>query len=92
MNDALIRLVQEKAFQALVDMQDAGALTLGDLGFIVSKVGQVAVQQKKWMAEVKRRAEAAAQRVEKVARKGGLSEEAVAAIRREILGTTPTAG
>jgi hypothetical protein len=86
MNDALIRLVQEKAFQALVDTQDAGDRTLADLGRIVSKVDAVAMQQKKWMAEVKRRVEAAAAKVETVARKGGLREEAVEAIRRENLG------
>ncbi len=48
--------------------------------------GKTAIAQKQWMAKVRERADAAAEKVEKVARRGGLSGEAVETIRREILG------
>lgn len=89
MNDALIRLVQQKAFDVLMALESEQAAEDTDLvglGMMVSKLGQAAVAQKKWQDQVRRRAEAAADRAEAVARKGGLSPEAVRTIRQEILG------
>ena len=52
----------------------------------VAELGRASVVQKKWQAEVRTKAEAAASQVEKIAKKGGLDADTVAEIRREILG------
>ena len=51
-----------------------------------AELGKASVVQKKWQAEVRAKAEAAASQVEKIAKKGGLDAATVAEIRREILG------
>ncbi len=61
-------------------------MTLADLGHMVARLGKTAIAQKQWMAKVREKAEAAAANVEMVARKNGISGEAVETIRREILG------
>jgi len=42
--------------------------------------------QKRWQAEWKEKVEAAAARVDKIAKKGGMSQTTADEIRREILG------
>ncbi|MNL49481.1 hypothetical protein D3C87_1724180 [compost metagenome] len=53
---------------------------------MIVKLNAIGVAQKKWAAEVRQKVAAAAQEVEKVARAGGLSDEALATIRAKILG------
>lgn len=83
-NEALMRLVQEHLFKML--MAQDGKIDLPKVAKAVAELGRAAVVQKKWQAEVRSKAEAAAQAVEKIARKGGLNAETVSEIRREILG------
>ena len=83
-NEALMRLVQEHLFKLL--MAKDGKIDLPKVAKAVAELGRAAVVQKKWQAEVRAKAEAAAQNVEKIAKKGGLNADTVAAIRREILG------
>ncbi|MCY1298822.1 hypothetical protein D9M69_473510 [compost metagenome] len=83
-NEALMRLVQEHLFKLL--LSDEGKMDLPKVAKAVAELGRAAVVQKKWQAEVRAKAEAAASQVEKIARKGGLNAETVAEIRREILG------
>ncbi|MEE1950987.1 DUF3486 family protein [Pseudomonas alcaligenes] len=83
-NEALMRLVQEHLFKLL--MARDGKIDLPKVAKAVAELGRAAVVQKKWQAEVRAKAEAAAQNVEKIAKKGGLNADTVAAIRREILG------
>jgi hypothetical protein len=83
-NEALMRLVQEHLFKLL--MSQDGKIDLPKVAKAVAELGRAAVVQKKWQAEVRAKAEAAAQNVEKIAKKGGLNADTVAAIRREILG------
>lgn len=83
-NEALMRLVQEHLFKLL--MAQDGKLDLPKVAKAVAELGRAAVVQKKWQAEVRAKAEVAAQAVEKIAKKGGLNADTVAAIRREILG------
>lgn len=83
-NEALMRLVQEHLFKML--MAQDGKIDLPKVAKAVAELGRAAVVQKKWQAEVRAKAEAAAQAVEKIARKGGLNTDTVAEIRREILG------
>lgn len=83
-NEALMRLVQEHLFKLL--MSDEGKIDLPKVAKAVAELGRASVVQKKWQAEVRTKAEAAASQVEKIAKKGGLDAATVAEIRREILG------
>jgi hypothetical protein len=83
MSDALIRLVQQKAFDSLLKMDE---LTTKDIGLLVSRLSNATVRQRQWAAEVREKASAAAAAVEKIAKKGGLSASAVNEIRSQILG------
>lgn len=84
MNDALIRLVQQKAFDVLVKME-AGA-SIKDIGLMVARLSNATVKQKQWQTEVRAKAVVAADEVEEIAKKGGLSDEAAELIRQKILG------
>ncbi len=85
-NEALMRLVQEHLFNLL--MADGGKMDLPKVARAVAELGKASVTQAKWRAEVRAKAEAAAEAAAKIGRKGGLSEESVAEIRRKILGIT----
>lgn len=87
MNEALIRLVQERLFKVLIEMEvDPSKINLGSLTKGIATLARASVKQKEFEQEVRARASAAAEAVEKIARKGGLSSDAVDTIRREILG------
>jgi len=86
MNDALIRLVQEKTFQALVEMEDAGEIALHKVGRMIADLSRSSIAQKRWMAETREKAKAASDEVVTLARRSGLSEEKAEEIRRKILG------
>lgn len=83
-NEALMRLVQEHLFKLL--LTEGGQIDLPKVAKAVAELGRASVVQKKWQAEFREKAEAAAAKVEKIAKKGGLNAETVAEIRREILG------
>ncbi len=84
MNDALIRLVQQKAFDTLLKMEEGASMK--EIGLMVARLSNATVKQKQWAAEVRAKAESAAAAVEKIAKKGGLSAAAVKEIRSQILG------
>lgn len=84
MNDALIRLVQQKAFDALLKMGEGASIK--DIGLTVARLSNATVKQKQWAAEVRDKAATAADAVERIAKKGGLSPAAVNEIRSRILG------
>lgn len=83
-NEALMRLVQEHLFKLL--MAEDGNFDLPKVARAVAELGRATVTQKRWQAEVRARAEAAAASVENIARKGGLSADSIQQLRREILG------
>lgn len=86
-SEALMRLVQEKIFTVLVDFEpDPEKLNLGSLAKAVAELGRASVTQKKWASEVKKKTEEAAASVVQTAKKGGLSDETVDQIKRQILG------
>ncbi len=85
-NEALMRLVQEHLFNLL--MADGGKMDLPKVARAVAELGKASVTQAKWRAEVRAKAEAAAEAAARIGRKGGLSEDSVAEIRRKILGIT----
>lgn len=87
-SEALMRLVQEKLFQVLLEFEvdPDKPLNLASAAKAVADLSRATVGQKKWLAEVREKAAAAAEVVTQVARTGGLTAEAVETIRREILG------
>ncbi|HNW36101.1 MAG TPA: DUF3486 family protein [Candidatus Ozemobacteraceae bacterium] len=85
MNDALIRLVQQKAFEVLLEA-DSDKKNLCSLGKMVGSLSRSSVGVKKWMLEVRDKARAAAEEVTKIVKQGGLTDETVQQIRAKILG------
>lgn len=85
-NEALMRLVQEHLFKLLMATNKENPIDLPKVAKAVAELGRASVVQKKWQAEFRQKAEAAAARVEKIAKKGGLNAATVDEIRREILG------
>lgn len=94
-SEAVIALVQTELFEAILNLQEAGdedtdpSERIGILSSAAKNIATLArasVNQKKFRLEVRAKAEAAAASVEKIARKGGLSAESAAEIRRSILG------
>ncbi|MBS1186717.1 MAG: terminase [Burkholderiaceae bacterium] len=94
-SEAVIALVQTEMFESIVNLQEATeedidpAERIGLLSSAAKNIATLArasVNQKKFRQEVQARAQAAAENVEKIAKKGGLSAESVSQLRREILG------
>ncbi|MGL5306169.1 MAG: DUF3486 family protein [Aeromonas veronii] len=83
-NEALMRLVQEHLFKLL--MAEEGNFDLPKIARAVAELGKASVVQKKWQAEVRAKLEDAAQKVEQIAKKGGMSSDVINTIRKEILG------
>ena len=97
-SQAVLSLVQTELFNALVDFQsvveeDEKAMSpadriklFGQAGKGIANVTTASVNQKKWQVEVRDKAQKAADAVENIVSKGGLSGDTVQMIRREILG------
>lgn len=94
-SEALMGLLQSSLFEALVDIEDANDESISPMekfqalsfaGKNVASLIQASTKLKVYQAEVKERAETAAKEVEKVVKKGGLSDEVADEIRRKILG------
>lgn len=88
MNEALIRLVQTKMFEALMEVEQKG--DLGKIGIAIAHLSRASVTQKKWAEEARAKLEAqkqqAAAKVEAITKKRGLTADVAAQIRAEILG------
>lgn len=87
MSEALMRLVQEKLFSVLMDLEvDPATVDLAKVAKSIAELGRASVTQKKYATEVRERAKAAADAAVKIAKRGGLSVDAVGEIRAAILG------
>lgn len=92
--DSVISLVQSELFETLLNLQEASEETnpaerielLKGAAKGIAEVSRASLANKKWQTEIRTKAEAAATKVEDIARKGGLSADTAEAIRREILG------
>jgi len=88
MNEALIRLVQTKMFEALMDVGSKDDLS--KIGVAIARLSRASVTQKKWAEEVKTKLEAkkqaAAAKVDAISKTRGLTADVAAQIRAEILG------
>jgi len=91
-NDALTRLVQEKLFTILQEMEvKPGKVNISSLAKAIAELGKSSVTQKKWAAEVRKETEArmkdeAAKTVDRVGKEKGLSTDTISAIKSDILG------
>lgn len=93
MSEALMRLMQERIFKALLDLEvDPKKINLGSLAKALAPIARASIAQKQFAAAVRDRAAAAAEALDRVVESGGLSEEGAAGLRAKILGiagTTP---
>lgn len=96
-SNAVLSLIQTEIFNALVDFQEATdgeePMTPADRLALLAKAGKgiadlskASVNQKKWQLEVQEKARAVAEKVDKIVKKGGLSADTAAEIRKQILG------
>ena len=60
LGDALTSLVQQKAFEVLVDMDDVGDIDLVSLGTMVSRLNKTSVSQKQFIVLMREKARKAA--------------------------------
>ncbi len=87
MNDALIRLVQEKAFQTLLKMEEGAPLK--EVGLMVARLSNATVKQKQWATEMREkiRIEERAKAMEAAtgaAKAAGASDETLAKIHQAL--------
>lgn len=93
-SDALLEMIQSEMMNVLINLEDAKQdedpmkrlSTLSFVGKNISPLISAGVNLRKYQAEVKARAKAAAAEIEKIVKQGGLSEESSSEIRRKILG------
>jgi hypothetical protein len=90
MNDAIIRLVQTKTFELLVELE-ADEKSLPRIGQMVAKLAQAAVRQKKWQTDMEEQIRAkaledAAEAVEAAAAEKGFNTEQAEFWRQKVLG------
>lgn len=86
MNDALIRLVQEKTFQALVEMEDAGEIALHKVGRMIADLSRSSIAQKRWMAETREKAAKALETIEQKAKRLNVPPELLEVVKKEVYG------
>lgn len=87
-NDALVRLTQEKMFSILMELQvDPQGIDLAKLARAVAELGKASVAQKRWQVEARKQAlQDAAKEAGNVAKHAGITNEVVEQIQTRILG------
>ena len=90
LNDALIRVAQQKVFEVLLEREGEQdkETSLVDLSMAVSKLSKASVDQKKWQTDFRRKVEEKFKALEKEGRgpKGGIDLETLRRIREEVYG------
>lgn len=93
MAEALMRLMQEKLFTILLDMEvDPANVNIGAVAKALAPIARASIALKKYSSEVRDRARAAADAVDRIAASGGLTPDGVKLLREEILGIGKVAG
>lgn len=99
-SEAVIALVQSNVFELLLSLQEIENIDpkegakeqakrvklLSDVAHAMANLTRASVNLREYQADVKKRIAAAAEEVEKITKKGGLSPEMANEIRRQILG------
>lgn len=91
---AAMALVQSEVFELLLKIRESDDIVdpaerldlMNDAALGLSRLSRSRVNQARWADELDTRAQAAAAKVEKLAKKGGMDERTVAEIRASILG------
>ena len=86
MGDALTALCQKKAYDVLIEMEEAGDISLPSLGRMIADLNRAGIAQKRWMAEARNRAQKVAANIEEKVRRFNLTPEELKSIREEIYG------
>jgi hypothetical protein len=86
LGDALLRVIQEKTFSLLMNTQDPSNISFASLAKIATDLGFASTNVKEFRSKIKAKAKEAAEAVEKIAKKGGLSTDSIDTIKRSILG------
>jgi hypothetical protein len=87
MSEALMRLMQEKLFNLLMEMEvDPENASLGAIAKAMAPLARASIALKKHASEVALKAREAADAATKIAQRGGLSEDSAEEIRRLIMG------
>lgn len=87
MAEALMRLMQEKLFNILLDLEvDPTKVNIGAVAKALAPIARASIALKKYSSEVRDRARAAADAVDRIAASGGLTKDGAALLREEILG------
>lgn len=87
MAEALMRLMQEKLFDVLLHMEvDPSKVNIGAVAKALAPIARASIALKKHSMEVRERAAAVADSVEKLVNAGGMDKETGAQIREQILG------
>ncbi len=87
LNQALVRLTQEKLFQVLLDIDiDPDKINISGLTKSIAELSRASVTMKDFAAKVKSRAKDAATEVVSIVKKAGLTDESAKEISRKILG------
>jgi hypothetical protein len=86
--DATTRMMQMHLFEAMqdYDFTRLQAVKPHQLIAALADLNRASVSQKKWMSDVRTKTKAVAESVEKTTKKAGLSTDAIAQIKRDILG------
>lgn len=86
LGDALLRVIQEKTFSMLMNMEEDPKIGFAKLASIAIESGFSSTNIKEFRSKVKTKAKEAATEVANIAKSGGLTEEAIANIKKSILG------
>jgi len=87
LSEALLRMVQTKTFDVLMDMED-GDKNIHKIGLTVARLARASVNQKKWAAEARKNLKVVADKVQSLGKQGGLTKKVADQIRAEILGVS----
>jgi polyhydroxyalkanoate synthesis regulator phasin len=87
MNEATIRLVQDRLFTLMIESgQQLDVKVLSQIGHVVSDLSRASVTQKKWMDSVRAKVAEAEKAITETVREAGLSEDHLNFIRSKMLG------
>lgn len=94
---AAMALVQSEVFEMLLQIRESESVedpverldVMNQAALGLSRLSRARVNQAKWATDVELRAKAAADKVAKIAKQGGMNAATVAEIRAQILGIVP---
>ncbi|WP_028489027.1 DUF3486 family protein [Thiothrix lacustris] len=94
LSGSVISLVQSELFETLLNLQEADIeddpaermKLLSNAARSISEVSRASIANKKWQGEVLAKAQVAAEKIDAIGKKGGLSAELGEEIRRVVLG------